>query len=149
MDVYLYSYGLLCLWLLCKSGAVNIRPSSKVGQLLLKKECEWALTDVEEFKSNPDNIELLDQELSHSIPENLELLSTFRALFRKTLQKNPRSRPCDLSSCMKLLMGSEEYLALVDGSKPYGIPLRVKDVDTVFSTCYGKGGTASAVSCRP
>jgi len=123
MDVY--SYGLLCLWLLCKSGAVTFHPSTGIGQRLFGQQSGWALADVEEFKSNPDNVELLDQALSSVISENSELLSTFGVLFRETLQKDPRNRPCDLTSCMKLLMTPEEYLVLVNGSKSYTNLLRV------------------------
>ena len=95
MDVY--SYGLLCLWLLLHS-SLAFQPGSKIRDLLFPQRPGWMLQDVERFKKDSTLLDVLGREICCSDPW---LQSQLQNIFKATLKKDPRNRDATLETCRR------------------------------------------------
>ena len=110
MDVY--SYGLLCLWLLLHNDK-TFEPSGEIRQLLFAKGSEWATGKVEEFTAGTSYMEALDHEICYSGSSDPRTLSAFRAVLKTTLQRDANKRDDDLQNSIRILDHPEGFSELL------------------------------------
>ena len=102
MDVY--SFGLLCLWIVMQSRNVT-PPLQDTKSLLFTTEGDFQIDVLDKFKSEGNLVEVLTQTISQKdsmkIPEHSMLLE----VLQRTLKADPRTRDSDLSGAFAALDG--------------------------------------------
>ena len=102
MDVY--SFGLLCLWVVMQSRDVE-PPLQGIKALLFTAEGEFQMDVLDTFKSKGKLVEILMQTILQKGPVKVSEHSVLLEVLQRTLRADPRTRDSGLSGALAGLAG--------------------------------------------